>query len=357
MPSIHEMGGGQDKEKIPAGQIMLFSEPVFQFNPNDAIELLRYTVPLGTENWLNGQQRERQFDPESYKKEYLSIVDALAEMRVPFRIIIAHRNLADLNFFMALNSYYGIRGFGIDQQIPDTVFPRDMLVDFDGTVFVNPNANVDFPTLNTRDSVLGEGGRVLKLGKKVLLPDPAPNAESRNQILNHAGKLSKRFQVGFIPYPVALNIHPKFGVESAFTQSHIDRVAAFLRGGDGKDYLFMESAYADSETPAMGSYRTRIEETCGKLDITPVVVDQTDESIPGRMNMVQFADNSVLMTGGDPALQRIIEDVVGNNKVTATDVPIINYPLFRRGGIRCMTLFASEKILGNPLAAAPTNPS
>lgn len=349
-------------EKIPPGQTLLFSEPLFDvpvvdrkkqgeiYDSDEVMELGRFIVPYGNEAWLSGLDHELLTDSQGYAIEYLSIAKALKDMGVPYRVIIAHREMLNMEFVYGLLSGFGIRGFGMSEMTPDTTYPRDIMVDFDGEVFINPRANVDILNVETTESPLGEGGRILKSDRKILMADPRLLNEGSREATQHAEALRDRFTVGYLPFPLALDINFNTGREVMFTQSHIDRVAALVNGSDGKDRLLLESTYAESSSPRQGDYWPQILRTCQELGIEPVVVEQETFSIPGRMNMVQFADGEVLMTGGEEELAGIVGEIVGTEKVHTTDVPIIRYPLLRRGGIRCITLFAPERILG-PLAA------
>ena len=344
-----EAGSSEKHERIPPGQTLLFSEPIFKFSEEELREVQSFVVPAGTESWVEGLPLESRENERAYKTEYLAIAKGLKDMGVPYRVIIAHRELLDMPFVLGFMTRLGVRGLGLSPQIPYTSFPRDFMVNFDGLVYLNPEANIKFPDGSGTFSPLGEGGRVLKSGKKVLIPDPNGFREHAGQISRHAAKLSDVFRVGQIPHPVAIDIIPETGEKNVFTNSHLDRVSALVKGQDGKDYLVMEESYAASETPRVGKYWPIIQRTCRDLEIEPVVVTQTADSIPGRMNMVQFADRSVLLTGGDESLENIVAEIVGRDNTYTTETPIVNYPLFRKGGIRCMTLFAPDKIVGQPL--------
>ena len=64
-------------------------------------------------------------------------------------------------------------------------------------------------------------------------------------------------------------------------------------------------------------------EACQKLDVTPVVIDRKPESIPYALNLEQFADGTVLLTGGDSNLTESIRQIVGTDKVYVTSRPVI----------------------------------
>jgi hypothetical protein len=337
---------------IPPGQTLLFSEPIFSFTAED-LDGDSLPVPLGNEGWLTDFSLDSVDNESTYLEEYLAIAKGLKDMGAPYRIIIAHREQMNVGLVMAILSGLGVRGLQLHFAMASTSFPRDMMVDFDGQTFLNPDANIDFPDRSGRFSPLGEGGRVLKSGRKILVPDPEGFAFDKvgRDVAKDSKELSERFKVGFLPHPLAVSVSPQRGPEAVFAHSHLDRVSSLIQGKDGKDYLLVESAYANSQSPRMGDYWPLIKKACAELEIDPVVVETDPNSIPCRMNMLQLSDNSVLLTGGDPELARTVQSLVGESKTEVTAVPIVNYPLFRRGGIRCMTLFAPERIVGQPLTS------
>lgn len=57
---------------------------------------------------------------------------------------------------------------------------------------------------------------------------------------------------------------------------------------------------------------------------------------PCSLNLVQFPDNRVLMTGGDSEVKEAVSNIVGSQNVFTTAAVIKFHPLLRRGGIRCL---------------------
>ena len=226
-----------------------------------------------------------------------------------------------------------------------------MLVDFDGETHINPKANFNFPDNSGIVSPLGEGGRVLKLGKKAFVPDPRGFVQTRPKYTKNLKALSDRFQFGFLPYPLAVEVDRESKTSNIFPNDHLDRVAAFIKGKDNKGYLLLDSHYVSESQAPYGDHWTGIKEACQKLDVSPVVVDRKPSSVPYALNLEQFADGTVLLTGGDNTLTEYMKQIVGADKVYTTDRPIIFYPLYRNGGIRCMLLHAPQKIIGKPVIA------
>lgn len=344
----------ENHEKIPTGSTLLLAEPVFRTPPGpERTGGSIYMVPKGMEHWamVFGQMDLSDVqEAEILTREYVSIVRALKQNGVSFRIIVAHRDAVDKEILLRLMLSFNIRGLGLHPSISSTCFPRDMMVDFDGMIFVNPEANFNFPNNSGIESPLGDGGAVISSSNKLFVADPAgypPRAKM--QLERDLARVRGRFQIGFLPHPIGVKINTETGEREEFTSHHPDRVSGKLKGRDGKDYLLVDSTYADQYRYPWGSYYHVIRNTCGQLQTKLVVVERDLRDTPYSLNFEQFEDGSVVMTSGHRKLERIVRDIIGDNTVVVTETPIILYPVRRKGGIRCMTLFAPKKIVGLPI--------
>lgn len=338
--------GVDTREKISPGQVLLLSEPIFRVPEEYKQHGGKFIVPLGTEYWVDWVCLNQQDKEEVLADEYVSIATSLKELGIDFRIIVAHRAEMDDKVLFALLAGLRVRGLGLNASISSTCFPRDMMVNFGTETYVNPEANFTFPDGSSVSSPLGDGGRVLQSGKKVLLPFMDKKLVDEQIYDNHIGRLrSLGFEVGQLPMPWAVTVTPGEEIVNCFTTDHLDRAASLIQGKDGKAYLLVDSNYANPDLPLKEQYWPMIESTCKELDITPVIVPRMPSSIPYALNLQQFADITVLMTSGDEMLKYVVEDIVGKDKVKVTSRPIIYYPLYRRGGIRCMMVCAPERIV------------
>lgn len=338
---MSEIPSPEAHEKIPKGQTVLLGEPVFS-----GFEMWSggYMVPVGAESWVRKVDEDQRPHDNVLRDEYAAIAHCLHEMGIDFRMIIAHKEFIDLPTLLGLNKYLGVRGLGMHPAIGSTTFPRDMMVTFGAKTYLSPDGNFELLNEDGVVSELGEGGRVLKTGNKVLVPK-AQSFLDLDDYREDITKLSgEGFQFGLLPWPLFSDQDPFSDKSPKFTNDHLDRAAALIHGKGG-DYLLLDSNYARARTIEGGEYFPQIRATCESLAITPVVVDRTENSIPYALNMEQFADGSVIMTGGDDPLAEIVGAIVGDDKVHTTEVPITHFPLLRKGGIRCLMLTTSDKIL------------
>lgn len=129
-----------------------------------------------------------------------------------------------------------------------------------------------------------------------------------------------------------------------FGNEYLDRVAAFIKGKDNQDYLLLDPVYMNTRFPYR-RYSSEIQAACLRLGVEPVVIDKTEADVPYGLNLVQFNDKTVIMSAGHESLRQLLEQIVGEGKVFTTQNPVINYPVIRRGGIRCLTLAAPKGFL------------
>lgn len=336
----------ESKEKIGPGEMFFLGEPIIK-HPLVEDHLRKFTIPKGSEAWaFNIANRHYSEIEEEHATadEYLDVAQALLRNNVDFRFIGAHDDLIDIQLALGMNQVLGIKGVRWFKEIPPnlTCFPRDILVDFDGKIAVNPDANIQPNNSSMVVSRMGEGGAVLKEGRKVLTVNPGSyKKDVRPSYEKSVREIRKGYNVGFMPWSIAVNVDAeKRTVEDVFPTPHIDRVSAFMRGRDGKDYFIAESSYADSHVPSIGSYWQNIKQTCKDMNIVPEVVERGEDDSPCSLNLHQFRDGSVFMTKGHKALEDLVKQIVGTDKVFTTSKPLVIYPIVRQGGIRCMTLSA-----------------
>ncbi len=334
------------REKINPGEIFIVGEPIFE--PSVVSEYY-LQIPKGDLHWARiVAQTDTSATEEAnrLREEYWDIVQTLKMNHIPFVFMVSHQDLVDREMISAMYQCLGVRGAGFYKEIPPEIscFPRDMLLDLDGTIMINPKANL-LPLKNSVvTSLLGEGGSVLKLGNKIFLPSPLGYVESRAEYQKDIRQLPPIYRVGFLPWCVGIETDIHGIPREEFPNNHLDRVAAFIRGKDGKDYLLVDKNYFRESKPPWGSYAREVATVCAELEVTLIIVSKKPEDAPYSLNLVQFADNSVFMTNGHSALRRQVSEIVGADHVFTTNKPVIYFPVLRRGGIRCLTLNVPVRI-------------
>lgn len=298
-------------------------------------------------------------------QEHGSILDALSSRMDPSRIQLVH---TDLHTARKTLSGYKIRtssppdmpGFTsirlggqdsrplIEQQFGERVFLRDLFTNIDGKYFfVDPNPSPDVVEGNNVIlSPLGEGGKLIQAGKSILVsPDLWSNPISRA----HLEMLRKEgYKVSYLP-PILKDGQP-IGKRD-FIAGHIDGHANLILGKDGNPYLLYAKTYARQGHKAASSIRSAAD----FVGAIPVEVDD-DELPPLVFNFIQLADGSVIVSGsnGSKTLEEKIREIVGEEKLVVTDVPIIEIPQLAKGSIRCMVNIAPQSFIAkfNPTVIA-----
>jgi hypothetical protein len=133
-------------------------------------------------------------------------------------------------------------------------------------------------------------------------------------------------------------------VREEFPSNHLDRAMAFIKGEDNRDYLLVDESYYAENKPPWGAYAEDVQKACAELDVNLVVIDSQPEDVLYALNLVQFEDRSIFMSKGAPSLERIVREIVGENRVFTTTHPVIYFPMLRKGGIRCLTLNAPKRM-------------
>lgn len=337
----------ETKEKVWPNQLVFLGEPILKKPPkNDtSLQVPKSDLPTALDiirRNLSGEEIE-----ELLENEYIDIALTLLKNKVPFRFIAAHDDLVSVPLVLWLNERFGIKGVRFFKEIPAkfTCFPKDMLFDLDGKILINPQANLMPVQDSIATSLLGEGGNILKRGKKIILPSNLGYTKGRNKFEKDVKKLLRDYNVGFLPWPFGVEVRDGDKTIEEFPSTHLDRVVAFIEGKDGRDYLLVDPNYINERKMPWGSYKQELEMTTKGMDITLLVVDRRDDDVPYSLNLVQFNDNSVFMSNGHKSLEALLKQIVGEDKVFTTNHPVIHFPILRRGGLSCMILFAPKRLL------------
>lgn len=346
----------ETKEKVGPSQMVFLGEPILKRPTAEGGNILQ--VPKGDVSLALQMMRRHiseQEEVELLGNEYLDIAFTLFNNRVPFRLIVAHDDLVSVPVVLGLNQRYSIKGARFFKEIPTelTCFPRDIVFDLDGKILINPQANLMPVQGFVTTSLLGEGGHILKIGRKILLPSNLGFTKSRLKFEKDIRELLAGYEVGFLPWPFGVEIRNGGQVLEEFPGTHLDRVAAFIKGAEGRDYLLVDPNYLNDSRLPWGSYKGELIATARRMGITLVVIDKSDRDVPYGLNLVQFNDGSVFMSSGHKSLEALIKQIVGDDRVFTTNRPVIYFPILRRGGLNCMILFAPKRMFVPNLQGQP----
>ena len=331
----------------------LVGEPIFKPYQRE-----RFDVPAGQAEIVLSVLKEVQ-DVARIKtklqEEYLSIILALKTMDVDFRIVCAHQDEIDTAAMLACVGTLGCRlvGFPRDYFPPSVAYPRDFSTVLPGLVLINQGVQV---LTEKKDgwvmvsSPFGEGGTI-HAGNGVAIvcervcrawgQDGFRHLEPEDLIpLECAGVTVVRFPAFASLAIVNLEIS-----NSCFSNNHIDRVSAWLRGRDGKNHLLVDGNIVGTDWSAPSAQRPWrpmppqqvFDELSRRCEPHQIAVHAAPPyTTPYALNLIQFPDSKVLMTGGEPALEALVESIVGKGNVFTTKISIRFFPVWLYAGIRCL---------------------
>lgn len=211
-------------------------------------------------------------------------------------------------------------------------WPRNAHTIIGGQVYVVPDAwkVQDSRVIKTE---FGNGGAVLTKGNAVVAANVAIyDIEEEVEALRERG-----IRVGVIP-PVS-----PLSQKCAFAYDDIDCHVALVENRDSELNLFVAKSYFDQDVRTGEEIRRAAEEIESRLTVIE------DAGLPPfSFNLVQFSDLSVVMTSGAPVLEESIMELVGEEKVHTTDVPIVEIPKRKMGGISCMTNITPDFLIKSP---------
>jgi hypothetical protein len=201
-------------------------------------------------------------------------------------------------------------------------WPRDAYIALADKIFANPKA-WNMPSKDIEISELGEQGKVLTKNKAILVT-PDVWKKSRHQIseLTQDG-----FDVGCL-----LNVD-KCKQNYRFEESHIDGHSALIEDKNGDLVLLVADSYSHQGNGA----RKLIKQAADTVGARMIEID--DRNLPPlALNLIQFEDGSIAFTNSEAKdLEITLAELVGNNKLFKTKIPLIAVPRLSSGGMRCLT--------------------
>ena len=314
----------------------LVSEPAF-----NAFQIpKKYYAPIG--QWELCQQvlretQDREIILKNLGKEYLAIVFALYKMGVDFRIIYAHPGKVDEGLLKICISLFGCKLTKLKASQRLCAFPRDLFTILQGIVLASSSR-----IRGTVFSPYGEGGRILTC-KNIALVAERLLLENKKKSVEPKGlqKIRKaNIEIGLLPNPVCKTFS-KNSVGKSFFNDHLDRIACLIQDKNGKPHLVLDPqiSVADYNTKSWTALSPkesieRIKSVCNPMGIKTHCPKKIE--VPYSLNLLQFPDKRILMTGQDNSVAETIGKIVGKNNIVKTEMPISFTPTHAFGGIRCL---------------------
>lgn len=282
---------------------------------------------------------------ENLSQEYFSIILGLMEMGIDFRITYCKGDKTYRKMLSASAGKLGLKLMGFPRNFPPHLvcYPRDMFTVLPGIILVNPEIGrlkiKERSGYRILSSPYGEGGRVLLCGKTMLLSN---GLIFEDNCSIHKTELTdfeqNGMKLGFFPLSMSGTFSLAGIGKNFFPSDHSDRVACLINGEDQKLHLVIDPNIFTVEntlitrTPKESLEKIKI--ICQKLGIEVHCPRKIE--VPYALNLIQFPDNRILMTSGDDSITAVIAEIVGEEKITQTEVPIRYFPVYTRAGIRCL---------------------
>ena len=206
-----------------------------------------------------------------------------------------------------------------------TVWVRDGFQAIDPYTFINP---AYFPGINEsqtiKKSMLSEGGMVLHAQRVVLVSDALWQTRRTDRGFNCLE------EAGYVIAPLPEVIQSKQKYE--FNEAHIDGHAALIVDKNQRLQLLVAESYSRQGNG------TRKDITRAAEAIGAGVFEIDDRNlVPLSLNLVQFEDGTIIVSKGQSNdLIFVLQNMVGEDKVLITEVPIVQIPQFLFGSIRCL---------------------
>jgi hypothetical protein len=290
------------------------------------------------------------------QKEYFAIFFALLEMEIDFSITCHETekeyrqdiedSLREIEKEFEIGFEIGIIDLPDNFPVGIASFPKDIFTILAEDVLVNPEIIIAKPESKNihkvSSSLYGEGGRVLHRGNTILVSEHLtlgkhrPLEEAKIEALNQM-----EINLGLFPLPIS-SIFSLSKKGKLIPNDHLDRVSCLVEGKDKKLYLVVDPNICTLEKDENKNWVVQNSEKslekigiiCQQLGIELCYPEEME--VPYALNLFQFENGKILMTGGDDSIYQIIAEIAGEEMVTKTEVPIQLYPIFNNAGIGCL---------------------
>jgi len=340
-------------------QLYLVGEPIFKppfgkkhYAPVSQVDICQQVLR---------ETQEPNIVLKRLQEEYLAIIWSLKKIGINFRIIYSHEDKIDKQVLGVCVEHVGCRlvGFHRDYFPPTVAYPRDFVTVLPELILVNSQiAGVkvrEKDNCRILSSPYGEGGRALTREKTMLacerlvLEDKHSSEPKGLQEIRQAG-----IKIALLPLPLSIAFSISGVEKRAFFNDHLDRIGCLIRGKDrGLHFVVDPQIYtADWKgyrqatswvRRSPGDTIKRIKQDCEPLEIE--VHCPKKLKVPYSLNLIQFLDSQVLMTSGDDSIVEVVSEIVGEDKIAQTPIPIRFFPVWAYAGIRCLVNKAPMPLL------------
>ncbi len=307
-----------------------------------------FVAPVGLEElyvrYWNQMPKDHAQLSQTLRREYYALVNALEAARIRATKLISHTLAEVLDpGLAAAAAERGLPYAWIETADPALYgFPRDIGLYVSPSLgFVSTRFEGKLPAGLTQ-SIYGEAGRVHIRRDVVLMNEWYYRHEkdgSTTRMLQPNTMLQKAgFRIGYTPAILQHREDP--GEVIRVSDSHLDRWNGLLEDRTGGLHLILPGEVHTCDGPPDNDFYTpaetqaRIGTMCAQLGIELHVLHNLE--IPGSVGFYQSPEGKVIMTGGEPQLETLVQGLVGDSNVFPTHTPITTYPLACGATIHCL---------------------
>lgn len=292
------------------------------------------------------------------EEEYLSVLAALLEAGMPFRILNLREAATPLAERLRREGYPDFY-IGVPPQGSTYTYPRDLMVYLSEHNIALVHENWLQPGVERWNSTAcwrtrwAEGGRVLMSGDTlVVLRHPEKERASDQATLNRLRERGLR--VVEIPAGNFYALDGDGHVDGIIHDRHIDRSAGLVRAPDGSLHLVLDPGYRtgplDSPMDAAASLDA-VRRACDASGISLHVFPDT--GIPYATSLIQSSEGVVVSGCAEPAARALLESIAGAGNVVTTATSMTHFPVFASAGLHCIVTESPEFLLASSGDGAP----
>ncbi len=313
-----------------------------------------YRNVLAQETYIEDIQRK-------IRQEYVSVVKSLISMGMDFRIIYSHGEEQDNAAIMEclkMKDKDLLFTFDTDDQAFSIYSPGLLSVSINGVILINEFAGLLHkhvkPAKNILVSYYGSSAQTIADGNNIFV------AERRTKGRRFAwprkreiAAIEKRnLKVNFFPVLANRNYFFDEGRDVIYPDDSFDSSMAMISDAYGRDFLLVDSKAKgvvldeDRKENKLLSPRetiSLIKKTVSCAGITVVPVKEIN--VPHSLCLQQFKDGRILMTKGEIEVENVLKEIIGEDHVVTTDIPIRYYPAWFNIGIKCLVGDVPKELL------------